>query len=354
MTERAWDRVRRAFLPAAVAVLLLAGAVVPLPAFIQTPGSAVGVPACVVIAERPDAQVRGDYLFTTVAQREATVFELLGAVLIDRWRIVPRQRVLAGQPRGEYLADQRRIFLSSTERSIVVALEAAGLPVQRTGDGVVVTDVLDDTPAAGVLRSGDIITRVDGAPVRTTTELIEAIDGTAPLDLRVRRGARPVTATVRPVLEQIDDERRPVIGVRIMTHDPEVQLPLSVDVRSGSVGGPSAGLLVGLAVYDLVTDDDLAAGRRVAGTGTLGLDGRVGRIDNIGLKVAAAAHEGADVFLAPTGQADAARSAIPAGADLSVLAVETFDDARAQLAATADTAARIAPVPAQECRFATA
>jgi PDZ domain-containing protein len=108
--------------------------------------------------------------------------------------------------------------------------------------------------------------------------------------------------------------------------------------------------MIGLAVYDLVDDTDLAAGRRIAGTGTLGLDGRVGPINSVELKVPAALRQGAQVFLAPASQAEAARSAVPAGSDLRVIAVDTFDDARAALARTQlDT--DVPAEPQQPCQF---
>jgi PDZ domain-containing protein len=138
--------------------------------------------------------------------------------------------------------------------------------------------------------------------------------------------------------------------VRITTHEPEVRLPLAIHVASGQVGGPSAGLMISLAVYDLIDDGDLAAGRRIAGTGTLAVDGRVGRIDNIGFKVSAAIREGADVFIAPSSQAEAARAAVPPGRDLRVMGVDTFDDARTVLMRTAP-ADPPAAEPARPCPF---
>lgn len=347
-TGGAVGRLQRWFLPASIALLVLAGAVVPLPAFIEQPGVAAGIAGCVAIDERPDAAVNGDYLFTTVSQRNATVFELVLAGVREDQRVVTRDDLLGGVRRDRYLQRQRQVFIDSTDRAIVVALTAAGLPVEVRGGGVDVVEVLDGTPADGVLQPGDVITAVDGTQVRTDDELIAAITAERPLELRVRRDGTDQVEVVTPRLEELDDARRPMIGVRITTHQPRVRTPLAVDVASGRVGGPSAGLMIGLAVFDLVADDDLARGRRIAGTGTLALDGRVGAIANIELKVPAAAREGADVFIAPAGQAAVARDAVPAGSDLTVLGVGTFDEARAALA-VGDAAD--GTVTAQPCRY---
>ena len=348
--QRGWARLRRAFLPASAALLVLAGAVVPLPAFIEQPGTAIGIPACVTIAERPKTSVNGDYLFTTVSQRDATPFGLAIAAVVGDQRVIARGDLLGSVRSDLYFERQRQVFLSATERATVVALEAAGLPVEVRGSGVAVVDIIPASPAEGVLRPGDVITKVDGQAVQTDLGLIDAVVGTDPLRLEFLRDGRPLNATVQPQMREVDGRRRPVVGVRITTYEPEVDLPLSVGISSGHVGGPSAGLMIGLAVYDLVDDTDLAAGRRIAGTGTLGLDGRVGPINSVELKVSAALRQGAQVFLAPASQAEAARSAVPAGSDLRVIAVDTFDDARAALARTQlDT--DVPAEPQQPCQF---
>ena len=347
------DRLRRGFLPVSIILLICAASVVPLPAFIELPGSVVGIPACVMIDERPDLRVDGDFLFTTLAQRDATLFGLVLAALRDDQRVIGKRDLLGGTRRDRYLERQRQVFIDATDQAVVVALQAAGLPVEVSGSGADVVEVIDDTPADGILRAGDVITAVDGAPVRTDVDLIEALDGTAPLDVRVRRGGDEVVEELAPALRKVDGEERPVIGVRITTHAPQLRLPFEVDVASGQVGGPSAGLMTGLAVFDLVDGGDLARGRRIAGTGTLALDGAVGTIDGIDLKVAAAAREGADVFIAPAAQASAARTAVPPGSAMAVVGVDTFDDARTVLGAGAEVATRADDRSRRRsCRFA--
>jgi PDZ domain-containing protein len=114
--------------------------------------------------------------------------------------------------------------------------------------------------------------------------------------------------------------------------------------------------MIALAVHDLVDDTDLAAGRTIAGTGTLSLDGAVGRIDSVGLKVLAAVDEGADVFLAPADQADVARTVVPDDVDLQIVGVDTFAEAREQLRAAAplveeaDATSSVQPAD-DRCRF---
>jgi PDZ domain-containing protein len=344
---RAWYRW---FLVACLGVLLLGGAIAPLPAYIEMPGAAAAIPPCVTIGEHPDAMVNGNFLLTTVAQRDATVFGTMIAGLRDDQRVVAKRDLLGDVRRDQYLQRQRQVFIDATDRAVVVALRAAGLTVDVVGAGADVVDVMDGAPADGVLRPGDVITSIDGEAITTDAELVDAVGGIDPLDMEIERDGVVRSVRLTPEPRVVDGERRPMIGVRITTFEPQVRLPFDVEVLSGRIGGPSAGLMMGLAVLDLVDDDDLAGGRRIAGTGTLGIDGAVGTIDGIDLKVAAAARQGAEIFLAPATQVAAARAALPSGSDVTVIGVDTFDAARAALQGPRDDRAADGPPAPLACR----
>jgi PDZ domain-containing protein len=105
--------------------------------------------------------------------------------------------------------------------------------------------------------------------------------------------------------------------------------PFDVSISSGDIGGPSAGLMWALGLYDLLTPGDLTGGRTIAGTGQIAVDGTVIPIAGIQEKIAAAADAGATVFLVPEDNLKAAR----AGGDhgLQLVPVSSFDDALAYL-----------------------
>jgi PDZ domain-containing protein len=87
---------------------------------------------------------------------------------------------------------------------------------------------------------------------------------------------------------------------------------------------PSGGLMMALTLYDLLTPDDLTRGRAIAGTGALECDGGVVPIGGIEQKVAGAEQEGAEIFLSPAGNVEAARRAAD---DIEVVAIARFEDA---------------------------
>lgn len=329
---------RRAFLPVSVVVLVVAALTVPLPWFVESPGRALSLDgddgeavAGMVQVSAPDATpVNGDYLLTAVSFQRATPASWLLAVIDDASDLVPVSRVVPeGQRDATYFDAQREVFASTADIAAGVGLEAAGYDVGFTGDGAVVLGVEPRSPADGVLSESDVIVAVDGARVDTVEELIAALrDPDAPpgpRNLTVLRGDEELAVELRP--RRLTPGSPPQLGVTVRTANERILLPVDVAVDAGRVGGPSAGLMIALTVFDLADPVDLAAGRTIAGTGSIRPDGTVGEIGGIGYKAIAADRMGAQVFLAPATQATAARAALPPGSDLEVIGVTVFDEA---------------------------
>jgi PDZ domain-containing protein len=84
-----------------------------------------------------------------------------------------------------------------------------------------------------------------------------------------------------------------------------------------------------LGLIDKLAPDDLAAGKHIAGTGTIDSEGKVGPIGGIRQKLAGARSAGAELFLMPASHCAEAAGHIPDG--LTVTPVETVDEAVAAL-----------------------
>ena len=344
-----WLRV--GFLPVSVMTLVRAALIVPLPFFLERPGQTVSLGACVDVDSDAPA-LAGDFLLTTINVIPATAFDTVRGIAEDDVAVVPRSRLLpAGVESREFFNRQRDVFATAADVAAGVGLQAAGHEVSVSGDGVAVVRILPDTPAAQVLRPGDVIRAIDGRRITVEAELREAIAGTSvgtPLRLEVHRDGEVLEVEVAPEMIQ----GMPVIGILPQTLHPRVDLPVEVDVTTGPIGGPSAGLMIALTVYDKVLPDvDLAAGRVIAGTGSISQDGRVGPIGGVGLKVLAADARGVDVFLAPVADLQSALAAVPAGSSLRVVPVETFDQARQALLESAGEVSRTDRAEQASCPF---
>jgi len=103
---------------------------------------------------------------------------------------------------------------------------------------------------------------------------------------------------------------------------------ITLDVKN--TGGPSGGMIFTLGVIEELTPQDLLQGRKVAGTGTIDLSGKVGPIGGIDEKLIAAQRAGVTIFLAP--QSNCAEiTSVPDGQ--TIYSISTIDDAVKALSA---------------------
>lgn len=325
----------------ALSVLIVGWAVftVPLPLLVTAPADAT--PICddnsctrtdddvsIITVQGPVQPFDGEYLLTTVSVFPTTTSGAVDAWL-DPYEDVSRREQLipSGIDTDEFFETQRQVFEESVQVAAAVGLRAAGKDVTIEGDGARVVEVIPGSAADGKLRSGDVIVQANGEQIELASQLAaltQELGRGEEITLQVERNG----STERVTLETapIPGTSSSGVGVFIETVNQQITFPQGIEVtdRSG-IGGPSAGLMLALTVYDLFNDADLLDGRIVAGTGTIGLNGQVGPIGGIEKKVRGAVASDADVFLAPASQFEAARSAAPE--DLRVVAVETFQDA---------------------------
>lgn len=105
-------------------------------------------------------------------------------------------------------------------------------------------------------------------------------------------------------------------------------------IDSHEIGGPSAGLMFTLEIYNQLVEEDLTKGHEIAGTGTINEKGEIGPIGGIQQKVVAASDAGAEVFFAPNEKGaeksnykDALEAAKDIKTKMKIVPVDTLDDA---------------------------
>jgi PDZ domain-containing protein len=309
------------FLVPVAGVLFLGGAVF-LPYYSLGPGPARDVEPLIRVQDAPTYPSEGRFVLTSVAFRQLTGFGVVGAWLDPDRAVVPRDRVY---PSGESVEVERERSVSLMDQSkldatYVVMEEITGYPRER-GDGVLVERTVPGCAADGQLFPGDLILEIDRTPVsgvREASRAIEEAPSGSTLTFDVSVDGEP--ETVQLLREPCGGGEDPLVGVSLINN-----FPIDVRITSGGISGPSAGLMWALGLYDLLTPGDLAAGRTIAGTGAIGVNGRVYPIAGIQEKIAAAAEAGASVFLVPQGNLEAARAAGDRGMEL--VSVRTFDGA---------------------------
>ena len=306
--------------------LLGLAATIYLPWYAVGPGPARAVDPLIRFEDRTRYESQGRFVLTSVRLTQLTGLGLLLAWIDPDRRVVPREDLFeAGEDRQEeHERSISQMDSSKLDATSVVMRELTAYPREH-GDGVLVERVVQGCAADGELFPGDRILSIDGQEVdsyRQAKRMIEATASGATLTFELSVDCEPETA--RLVREPCGGSEDPLVGVSMIN-----SFPFDVSIASGGIGGPSAGLMWALGLYDLLTPVDLTGGRTVAGTGEIALDGTVIPIAGIGEKLAAAADAGASVFLVPEGNMDVARASGDRGMEL--VPVASLDDALAYL-----------------------
>ncbi|MGN6326815.1 YlbL family protein [Pseudolysinimonas sp.] len=243
--------------------------------------------------------------------------------------VVPLDEVYPPGITDDQANQQDKVEMSTSQQdATAAALTALGRDYTTT---VVVAAVQKGSAAAGVLKPGDELVSVGGAPVTDLAQLQSAIRDhgtTAPLALVVKRDGADVPVEVTPRVSA--DSGKPAIGIYTGAR---YTFPFDVTFQLADVGGPSAGMMLALGIYDKLTPGSLTGGAHIAGTGEISAAGEVGAIGGIRQKMYGARNAGADWFLAPASNCDEVVGHVPAG--LRVVKVTTLREALRDVTAIA-------------------
>jgi Lon-like protease len=322
-------------------VVMVVGSVVHLPYAVMSPGptqNTLGTSGnqdkpIIAISGLPTYPTDGALRFTTVRVEGGPGFPVDAWDILQAWidparDVLPVDQVFDPQVTQEQVAEENAIQMEgSQEEATAVALRAIGKQVPTH---VAIAGITDSSKAKGLLEVGDRLDSIDAEPVDTTQTLRDELQKKKPgesVSMTVTRAGKKQTVDVPTVAGQ---GGRTALGVILsLDHD----FPATVTIDAGAIGGPSAGLMFSLGIYDKLTPGPLAGGHQVAGTGTIDDDGRVGPIGGIRQKLAGARSDGAEFFLAPADNCTEVVGHVPDGLD--VFKVGTFDDARTAVEAIA-------------------
>lgn len=341
MTKQTWTAAVAALLFVTLAAVI---AMVPVPFVAWSPGSTYDLLGTVqvegetaeVAAIRIDGvathPVDGEVRMATVSVTRPDSALTLPEALLSYWmpsrEVLPRDAVYRPGINAEDLQDDSiRLMDDSQTTAAVAALRAAGVTVEELP---MVLWVSLAGPAHDQLMPGDLIVAVDNQPVESIADIqaaiaVHSIGEAVKFDLIRDRRDLSKTVTTRA---SSTSPPTPSIGIGLdigFRFGPQVTFHLDP-----AIGGPSAGLPFAIAIYSMLTPDDLLAGRIVAGTGTLDDKGRVGQIGAVQEKIAAAVRDGATVFLLPTANCEDAKVEHEG---LQLVPVDNLGDALAALEA---------------------
>ena len=273
-------------------------------------------------------------LYQLTVRRDVANYLLYSwAYLSDSVDLYPKEVIL---PKGVTPSELSEISIQNMRTSenvaIAVALNSLGYDIQSEGDGVLVVGILDDSPVKDKLLKDDLIISISGEDkitysVNSSTQFISLLRTFSIgeiVSIGVQRNEKEVKVETQ-LIEHIEYKNEPMVGFLASTPNQRFVFPINVDIDTGSVGGPSAGLMMALNVYNRLTEADITNSAIIAGTGTIEIDGSVGPVGGVKQKVIAAKRAGATLILVPTSNY---QDAIPyEDNETLIVAVNSFDNA---------------------------
>ncbi|MFF5340961.1 PDZ domain-containing protein [Streptomyces althioticus] len=326
--------------------LLCAGVFIPVPYAEMSPGPTVntlgehdGEPVLQIAGHKTyptDGHLNMTTVRVTSADYRMNLVEAVYGWLAHDTKVVPHDTLYPdGKTEEESTQENAEEFSQSQESAKVAALKELDIPVESW---VIVSTVVKDAPAEGKLHAGDVIKAVDGEPVKEPSDVADLVTEHRPgedvvftivpakeqaaAEKEKRTAVKTEKVTITTQASDDAGEKRAVVGISAGT---DHTFPFTVDIKLADVGGPSAGLMFALGIYDKLTPGSLTGGSFVAGTGTIDDEGKVGPIGGIEMKTVGARDKGAEYFLTPADNCAAAAKDTPDG--LTLVKVGTIDDA---------------------------
>lgn len=290
---------------------------------VYTPGSLSNLDKRIEVENGYES--KGSFNLTYVSAKKGTIPFILLSHIIPSWDLVSIDDVRIENEDYEDILARGKIDLESiNENAIAVAFENAGLDYEITRNELKIYYIFEN--AKTNLKVGDTILEVEGQKVTSTDDLTKIFENRSAgeeITFKIERDGK--TLERKGTLYQEEDEDRKIIGL-YLTNVIKVNTKQNIEFNyKGNESGASGGLMSTLEIYNRIVKEDITRGLKIAGTGTIKLDGTVGEIGGVKYKLAGAVKKKADVFIVPSGNYDEALEIKEKmGYDITLIEAKTF------------------------------
>ena len=277
-------------------IIIICCTFIKLPYEVEMPGGIIDLGNRVKV-DGEEVKIKGSFNMAYVSVIQGSIPHVLLGLIIPDWEVVPQSEVMYENETIEDANKRDRLLLEqSKDYAIVNAMQAADVPYEienKVNYVAYISDKADTT-----IKVGDNIISCNGESVKDLNYFKEVVTSHKvgdKLNFVVKRDGKEVDTTA--IVYEDDGEL--YVGLSVMTtFDIKSDLKVEIDSKS-SESGPSGGMIMSLMVYNAITKQDITKGRKIAGTGTIDLDGNVGEIGGVKYKLMGAVRSKADVFLVP-------------------------------------------------------
>ena len=294
-----------------------------IPYYIDAPGGLINIGKRIHVENGYSS--KGSLNLAYVSEYEATIPLAILSFFLPSWDLYPKEENEGMESYEDILLRDQLWLKEAYGNAALVAYEAAGKEIQVVENQVFVLYIYEE--AKTDLQMGDLILTLDETKITSTedfSKLIQQKEVGEEVTLEVLHGEKKEIrhATI------IEVEGIKLIGI-VPAAIPiyEEKPSLEISYRS-SESGPSGGLMVALAIYNALTEEDITGGLTIVGTGTIDREGNVGEIGGVDYKLKGASKK-ADIFFVPAGENYEEAMALKKKKkyDITIVPVSTFEEA---------------------------
>jgi len=306
-------------------IVFMATILYPLPYYIYTGGGTINVKDKIHIENK---ETKGDFNLCYVEQINANIPTFLLSKLLSNWDSVSKEEVSLNDKEDiKDIYKRDKIYLEeANQNAIFVAYKKAGKSVNILDKHLYIIYLEEDSDTD--LKIGDDILEIDGSKIDSLTDISKILDSYevgSKLNIKVKRNGKEM---MKYAIVHEKDGRK-LIGIALTSiYDYEVD-PKITFTFSNSESGPSGGFMVTLAIYNQLIDSDISNGLKIAGTGTIDIEGNVGSIGGVKYKLKGAVDSKSDIFLVPAGEnyEEAIKYQKKYHYDIKIIGISTFEEA---------------------------
>lgn len=243
---------------------------------------------------------------TYVNVLEGKITNVLLGLVIPGWDIVSNDDIKMEDEEIEAANKRERIMLyEANSAATYVAYKKANEKLEITREHYYITYITNK--AHSDLKVGDEIISINDKEVNSIEEINSIIinNKADTLKIKVLRNNIKIDTISNYYIDE-NNERK--IGIVIeKTYD--YKDAIKYDFENNEAGS-SGGLMIGLAMYNSLIEDDITNNHKICGTGTIDYDGNIGEIGGVKYKIAGAEKKQCAYFLVPTNNLEEAQNVV--------------------------------------------
>lgn len=292
------------------------------PFVINCPGGVISLKDRIGINDKEN---KYDFYATYVSVREANVISIIASLFIDNWDVekIDNHTGVDDISFTDNVKIDKLLLNEGNNVSKIVALEKNNIDYKKTDNRLIV--IYSPSKFNNGLKINDQIIKCNNEDVNTYEDLDKCIslDKDHKIEIKIKRGKKIITKDIKLQLYQ----GKYIIGVNLI-EDFKVSTDKKINIKtSKNESGPSGGLMNTLSLYYYLSDKKIKD-VKIAGTGTIDVDGSVGEIDGIKYKLLGVSKNKIRYFLCPFNNYFEALDVVDEyNLDIKIVPVNTIDDA---------------------------